>query len=259
MREWPVAGCVSLNPDTKKFPEFDIQLQPIATDFPRTPDRRKPRRAPIYIGQKASQLECQTKSAMFGLLGPFRVTSPLSGGLLWKTPWRLSKFQKRRHRLRLRAVDSVVATVDAALAKKGETLEALERWKAEMPTEAEMLPKDKYTMFDRKAKRYRKGIHSKNDGNIKCLSNTDSHVCRIAKVDESIAKTQPPRFLIDLHKECFGRKGERRNGPREEDQALAVQHICFWDFQLLSRIWLHEGSGNGAHYCIAAVHDDTIL
>lgn len=29
-----------------------------------------------------------------------------------------------------------------------------------MPTEAEMLPKDKYTMFDRKEKRYRKGIHS---------------------------------------------------------------------------------------------------
>lgn len=96
---------------------------------------------------------------MFGL-GPFRVTSPLSGGLLWKTPWRLSKFQKRRHRLRLRAVDSVIATVDTALARKGETLEALERWKAEMPTEAEMLPKDKYTIFDRKAKRYRKGIHS---------------------------------------------------------------------------------------------------
>jgi hypothetical protein len=50
--------------------------------------------------------------------------------------------------------------VDAALAKTGETLKQLERWKAEMPTEAEMLPKDKYTMFDRKAKRYRKGIHS---------------------------------------------------------------------------------------------------
>lgn len=30
-----------------------------------------------------------------------------------------------------------------------------------MPTEAEMLPKDKYTMFDRKEKRYRKGIHSR--------------------------------------------------------------------------------------------------
>lgn len=88
------------------------------------------------------------------------MTSPLSGGLLWKIPWRLSKFQKRRHRERLRAVDGVVATLDAALAKQGQTLPALEHWKAEMPTEAEMLPKDKYTLFDRKAKKYRKGIHS---------------------------------------------------------------------------------------------------
>lgn len=93
------------------------------------------------------------------MLGPFRITSLLSSGLLWKIPWRLSKFQKRRHRLRLRAVDQVVATLDAALAKKGQTLEALERWKAEMPTEAEMLPRDKYTMFDREEKRYYKGIH----------------------------------------------------------------------------------------------------
>lgn len=77
-----------------------------------------------------------------------------------KIPWRLSPTQKFRHRKRLRAVDDVVATVANALAKKGETLKSLERWQAEMPTEAEMLPKDKYTMFDRKAKRYRKGIHS---------------------------------------------------------------------------------------------------
>lgn len=40
-------------------------------------------------------------------------------------------------------------------------MNSLERWKKEMPTEAEMLPKDKYTIFDRKEKRYRKGIHSK--------------------------------------------------------------------------------------------------
>ncbi|KXH69057.1 hypothetical protein CSAL01_05392 [Colletotrichum salicis] len=93
------------------------------------------------------------------MFGAFRMTSSLSSGLLWKIPWRLSKFQKRRHRERLRAVDDVIATVDAALAKKGETVAALERWKAEMPTEAEMLPKDKYTMFDRKEKKYRKGIH----------------------------------------------------------------------------------------------------
>lgn len=95
------------------------------------------------------------------MFGAFRVTSPLSSGLLWKIPWRLSKFQKRRQRQRLRAVDDVVATVDAALAKKGETVAALERWKGEMPTEAEMLPRDKYTMFDRKEKKYRKGIHSR--------------------------------------------------------------------------------------------------
>ena len=60
----------------------------------------------------------------------------------------------------MKAVDEVVATVANALAKQGETVKALERWNAEMPTEAEMLPRDKYTMFDRKAKRYRKGIHS---------------------------------------------------------------------------------------------------
>ena len=72
----------------------------------------------------------------------------------------MSKFQKARQRKRLRAVDDVVATVDAALAKTGVKLKQLERWKAEMPTEAEMLPKDKYTIFDRNAKRYRKGIHS---------------------------------------------------------------------------------------------------
>ncbi|KAH8878574.1 mitochondrial ribosomal protein L31 [Thozetella sp. PMI_491] len=93
------------------------------------------------------------------MFGAFRITSPLNGGLLWKTPWRLSKFQKYRQRQRLRAVDSVVATVDRALAKKGDTVESLERWKAEMPTEQEMLPKDKYTIFARYEKRYRKSIH----------------------------------------------------------------------------------------------------
>lgn len=77
-----------------------------------------------------------------------------------KIPWRLSKFQKARQRKRLRAVDSVVDTVQSALAKNGFTLSSLETWKAAMPTEQEMLPKDKYTIFDRKEKRYRKGIHS---------------------------------------------------------------------------------------------------
>ena len=77
-----------------------------------------------------------------------------------KIPWRLSKFQKARQRRRLRAVDAVVDTVDRALKGQGVSLRAVDVWKETMPTEAEMLPKDKYTMFDRKVKRYRKGIHS---------------------------------------------------------------------------------------------------
>ncbi|KAG5991340.1 hypothetical protein E4U52_003786 [Claviceps spartinae] len=93
------------------------------------------------------------------MFGPFRITNPLSGSVLWKIPWRLSRFQKRRHRLRLRAVDNVVSTVQAALAKKGQKIESLDRWIAEMPTEAEMRPKDKYTLFSRNARSYRKGIH----------------------------------------------------------------------------------------------------
>lgn len=83
----------------------------------------------------------------------------------------------------------MVATLDSALAKKGQTLEALERWKAEMPTEAEMLPKDKYTIFDRKAKRYRKGIHSMflGMGGWRLGVWLADLVFRIAQVDEGFA------------------------------------------------------------------------
>jgi hypothetical protein len=49
--------------------------------------------------------------------------------------------------------------VSAALQKNGQSMKAVEKWYAEMPREEEMLPKDKYTIFDRKEKRYRKGIH----------------------------------------------------------------------------------------------------
>lgn len=72
----------------------------------------------------------------------------------------MSSPQKYRQRKRLQRVDRIVACIDSALKKKGIEVAAVERWKAEMPTEAEMPPKDKYTLFDRKAKKYRKGIHS---------------------------------------------------------------------------------------------------
>lgn len=54
----------------------------------------------------------------------------------------------------------MVSVVEQALAKQGMTTKTLERWKAEMPKEEEMLPKDKYTIFDRKEKKYRKSIRS---------------------------------------------------------------------------------------------------
>lgn len=57
-------------------------------------------------------------------------------------------------------MDKVVDTVSLALEKKGITAKAVERWYEEMPREEEMLPKDKYTIFDRKERKYRKGVHS---------------------------------------------------------------------------------------------------
>lgn len=51
-------------------------------------------------------------------------------------------------------------TVAAALARQGQSTKSINRWYDEMPREQEMLPKDKYTIFDKKERRYRKSIHS---------------------------------------------------------------------------------------------------
>ncbi|KAE8418881.1 mitochondrial ribosomal protein L31-domain-containing protein [Aspergillus pseudocaelatus] len=89
----------------------------------------------------------------------FKASSPLFSGLLWKIPWRISQPQKARQRKRLRSVDRVVDTISAALARNGQKARSVDRWYREMPREEEMLPKDKYTLFDKKEKTYRKGIH----------------------------------------------------------------------------------------------------
>lgn len=78
-----------------------------------------------------------------------------------KIPWRISQPQKARQRKRLRSVDRVVDILSAALQRNGQSTKSIDRWFSEMPREEEMLPKDKYTIFDKKEKRYRKGIHSK--------------------------------------------------------------------------------------------------
>lgn len=60
----------------------------------------------------------------------------------------------------MKLVDKVVDTLSTALQRQGISAKAVDRWYAEMPREEEMLPKDKYTIFDRKERKYRKGIHS---------------------------------------------------------------------------------------------------
>ncbi|KAF8455331.1 mitochondrial ribosomal protein L31-domain-containing protein [Terfezia claveryi] len=92
-------------------------------------------------------------------LSAFKPTGSLLGGLLWKIPYRLSRHQKYRHRQRLRHVDKVVDTLSSALSKQGVVVKEIERWKSEMPREDEMEARDKYTVFARNERKYRKGIH----------------------------------------------------------------------------------------------------
>jgi hypothetical protein len=140
------------------------------------------------------------------LRGPFMVLFELAVEHRFRTdachrkiPWRLSRTQKARQRKRLRAVDAVVATVDGALARAGLSLKALERWKEEMPREEEMRPKDKYTMFDRKEKGYRKGIHSRSCPGIWKKGSRQELICirlRTTKVDASQPATEPSWVLM---------------------------------------------------------------
>ncbi|RDL34354.1 54S ribosomal protein L31, mitochondrial [Venustampulla echinocandica] len=128
------------------------------------------------------------------MFGAFRPTNALSGGLLWKIPWRLSKFQKARQRKRLRAVDSVVATLDKALAKQSITTKAVERWKGEMPVEQEMVPKDKYTIFDRKEKKYRKSIRSEHPPELVGARNYTDWVLELPKWTRVSQRINPPGY-----------------------------------------------------------------
>jgi hypothetical protein len=47
----------------------------------------------------------------------------------------------------------------SAVAQASSTIKLITRWKAEMPSEAEMLPRDKYSIFDKKVRGFRKGVH----------------------------------------------------------------------------------------------------
>ncbi|AET40491.1 mitochondrial 54S ribosomal mL60 domain-containing protein Ecym_6095 [Eremothecium cymbalariae DBVPG len=116
------------------------------------------------------------------MFGPFRSSQPLLGGLLWKIPWRMSTPQKQRQRKRLKAVDKVLsqlnlglyiksaieknpaATVTELLHVKNYKYNGIKQLNtlndpSVFPSESQMSYKDKYTIFNRYSKQYRKGIH----------------------------------------------------------------------------------------------------
>ncbi|GJJ12207.1 hypothetical protein Clacol_006448 [Clathrus columnatus] len=88
------------------------------------------------------------------MFGPFRPTAINYGGLLWKTPWKLSPTRKANQRKRLKRVDAVIETVRQSGVECTALDEALR-----LPKEHEMPARDKYTVFSAKAVGYRKGIH----------------------------------------------------------------------------------------------------
>ncbi|KAI0340611.1 mitochondrial 54S ribosomal protein YmL31 [Trametopsis cervina] len=88
------------------------------------------------------------------MFGAFRPTSIASGGLLWKTPWKLSPTRKANARARLKKVDAVIEAVRSSGVECAALTKALE-----LPKEHEMPAKDKYTIFSKWDKGYRKGIH----------------------------------------------------------------------------------------------------
>ncbi|KDN51767.1 hypothetical protein RSAG8_00315, partial [Rhizoctonia solani AG-8 WAC10335] len=88
------------------------------------------------------------------MFGAFRPSSVNLGGLLWKTPWRLSPTRKTNQRERLKRVDAVIEAVRVSGVECAALTKALA-----LPKEHEMPARDKYTTFVKSAKGYRKGIH----------------------------------------------------------------------------------------------------
>ncbi|RUP44460.1 mitochondrial ribosomal protein L31-domain-containing protein [Jimgerdemannia flammicorona] len=88
------------------------------------------------------------------MFGTFRSTLVAQSGLLWKSPFRLSTTRKANIRKRLKAVDEVIRVV----ADSGVQCKALDEAQT-LPTESEMSPRDKYTVFSRHAVGYRKSMH----------------------------------------------------------------------------------------------------
>ncbi|ODV86548.1 hypothetical protein CANARDRAFT_27742 [[Candida] arabinofermentans NRRL YB-2248] len=93
------------------------------------------------------------------MFGPFRSTLVNFGGLLWKKPWRLSRPQKYRQRKRLQQVDSNIENLYNGLVANNLSAKRISHLMFNFPKEKDMDPKDKYTVFDKHSRGYRKGVH----------------------------------------------------------------------------------------------------
>lgn len=72
----------------------------------------------------------------------------------------MSRFRKARHRLRLRQVDKNIDVVAQGLKVTGyQPVHKLAQLEIEVPKESEMPAKDKYWVFSRTSRGYRKGAH----------------------------------------------------------------------------------------------------
>ncbi|KAG0682658.1 hypothetical protein C6P40_001102 [Pichia californica] len=93
------------------------------------------------------------------MFGPFRASAVSFSGLLWKRSWRLSAPQKRRQRHRMQTVDSNIAVLYEGLKANSMSSKKVDDLHFNFPKENEMKSKDKYTVFNKHARGYRKGVH----------------------------------------------------------------------------------------------------
>ncbi|GMM45184.1 mitochondrial 54S ribosomal protein YmL31 [Pichia kluyveri] len=93
------------------------------------------------------------------MIGAFKSTCSVLSGLLWKKPWRLSAPQKRRQRHRMQTVDENIRVLFEGLQENGMNSKKITNLQLNFPKENEMLPRDKYTVFNKHSRGYRKGAH----------------------------------------------------------------------------------------------------
>lgn len=113
----------------------------------------------VVCAAESNYLRARHSITAYTMFGPFRATSVNLSGLLWKKPWRLSAPQKRRQRHRLQTVDANIEALYEGLKANGMASKKVSDLMYNFPKESEMAPKDKYTVFNKHARGYRKGAH----------------------------------------------------------------------------------------------------